>query len=225
VLPVALALTRLWRFARRRERPGLADLAWVVPGAVYLLLQVIQRLTVHGQAGGVADASANLTWPFKALVPGVYRDVARTSWTVLGRYDYNLLEFVVLASIVVAACLVLRSTTAPAHERLAFLGFVGLEMVIASGQFWDTVFGDGRTYIDCFLLAVILLLATPATRVTATASTTAEAAADGARKVWVTAANRVFTTNRVVTNKQLGWLAAVAIAVLIVVARRRILFE
>ena len=161
VLPVALALTRLGRIARRRERPGLPDLAWVVPGPVYLLLQVFQRLTVHGQAGGVADAAANLTWPLAALVPGVYRDVVRTSWTVLGRYDYNLLEFAVLAVIVVAGCLVLRSTTAPPHERLAFLGFTGLEMVIASGQFWDSVFGEGRTFIEVYLMAVVLLLATP----------------------------------------------------------------
>jgi hypothetical protein len=147
------------------------------------------------------------------------------SWTHLGMYDFNLIEFIALAAFVVAGLLVLRSTTAPVHERIAFMGFVIVEMVIASGQFWDTVFSDGRTYIDCFLPAVILLLATPATRVTATATATAEAAADGARKTWVTAANRVFAANRVVTSKRLGWLAAGAVAVLILVARRRILFE
>jgi hypothetical protein len=77
------------------------------------------------------------------------------SWTHLGMYDFNLIGFIVLAALVVAGLLVLRSTTAPVHERIAFAGFVIVEMVIASGQFWDTVFGDGRTYIDCFLLAVI----------------------------------------------------------------------
>jgi hypothetical protein len=106
---------------------------------------------------------------------------------------------------------VLRSTTAPVHERVAFVGFVLVEMVIASGQFWDTVFGDGRTYIDAFLMAVIMLLATPSTRSAAEPS--------GATKLWV------LTTNRVVTNKYLGWLTAVAVVALIVVARRRILFE
>jgi hypothetical protein len=196
VLPVALALTRLWQIARQRggpgARPGLPDLPWVVPGALYLLLQVIQRLTVHGQAGGVADASANLTWPFKALVPGVYRDIVRTSWTVLGRYDYNLLEFAALAVLVVAGCLVLRATTAPPHERIAFLGFVALEMVIASGQFWDSVFGEGRTFIEVYLMAVVLLLAAP---------------------------------RRVASRGRLGALAVLAVGVLVVVARRRVLFE
>ncbi len=192
VLPAALALTRLGQFARHRARPGLPDLAWTVPGALYLLLQVIQRLTVPGQAGGLADASANLTWPLKALVPGVYRDIARTSWTTLGRYDYNLLEFAALATAVVAGCLVLRTTTAPPYERLAFLGFVTLEMVIASGQFWDSVFGEGRTFIEVYLMAVVLLLGTP---------------------------------DRGVTRRRLGALAAMALAVLVVAARRRVLFE
>jgi hypothetical protein len=82
--------------------------------------------------------------------------------------------------------------------------------VFASGQFWNTVFGDGRTYIDAFLMAVIMLLATPSRR-------TAEAPAT--TRLWV------FASNRIVTNKYLGWLTAVAVIALIVVARRRILFE
>jgi hypothetical protein len=227
VVAVAIALTRLYAMYRRQARPGRPDLVWVVPGAAYVVLQAAEHFIVKGKAGGVADVTQNFTLPFKAMVPAVVRDFRLMSWTHLGMYDINLIEFIALATFVVAGLLVLRSTTAPVHERIAFVGFVIVEMVIASGQFWDTVFGDGRTYIDCFLLAVILLLATPATRVTATATATAtaEAAADGARKVWVTAANRVFAANRVVTNKQLGWLAAGAVAVLIVVARRRILFE
>jgi hypothetical protein len=192
VFPVALALTRLWRMYRREARPGLPDLAWVLPGFLYLLLQGIQHVVVRGTAGGVADASANLTWPLTALVAGLDRDIHRMSWTHLGTYDYNLIEFVALTIFVVAGFLVLRSTTAPIHERVAFIGFVLVEVVIASSQFWYSVFGDGRTYIDAFVMAVVLLLATP---------------------------------RQIITNRHLAWLAAVAVAVLLVVARRRILFE
>jgi hypothetical protein len=156
------------------------------------VLQLIQRVTVPGPAGGVADAAANLTWPLTALVPGVFRDVRLMSWAHAGRYDYNLVEFLALAAFVLAGCLVLRVTTAPAHERLAFLGFTVLEMVIASGQFWDSVFGEGRTFIEVYLMAVVLLLGTP---------------------------------QHIVTNRRLGALAAAVTAVLIVVARRRVLFE
>jgi hypothetical protein len=192
VLPVALAVTRLWQIGRRRARPGPPDLVWVVPGFLYLLLQLVQRLVVHGQAGGVADASANLTWPFAAFGPGVYRDVHRMSFTHLGTYDYNLIEFLALAAILVAGCAVLRSTTAPAHERVAFTGFVLLELVIASGQFWDSIFGDGRTFVDAYLMALVLLIAAP---------------------------------GRIITSKRLGGLAAIAVVALVLIARRRVLFE
>jgi hypothetical protein len=197
VFPVALALTRLWQMCRRQAgrrqgSPGRADLAWLLPGLVYVVLQAIQKLVVPGTAGGVADASANLTLPFQAMVPGLFRDVRRMSWTHLGTYDYNLIEFLAIAAFIVAALMVIRSTTAPLHERVAFVGFVGVELVIASGQFWDSVFGDGRTFIDAYVLAVVLLLSAPL---------------------------------RVVTGRRLGWLAAAVVAALIVVARRRILFE
>jgi hypothetical protein len=192
VLPVVLALIRLWQLGRRQARPGRVDLVWLLPGLLYLLLQVIQRLAVQGTPGGVADASANLTWPFTALVAGLDRDVHRMSWTHLGLYDYNLVEFLVLAVFVVAGLAVLRSTTAPAVERAAFAGFVLIEIVAASSQFWYSVFGDGRTYVDAYLMAVVLLLATP---------------------------------GRIMTTRRLGGLAAVAAAGLILVARRRILFE
>jgi hypothetical protein len=214
VLAVALAVTRLFQFWKRRARPGLPDLVWVLPGAVYVVLQGIEKLVVKGASSGAADVSSNLTGPFVGLVPGVYRDIKDMSWTHLGLYDYNLIVFIFLAVFVVAGFLVIRSSTAPLHEKVAFAGFVLVEMVIASGAFWDSVFSDGRTFIDVFLTAVILLLATPADTV-----------ADTTRTAHASVMDRVFATDRVVTNKRLGWLAAVAVVVLIVVARRHVLAQ
>jgi hypothetical protein len=208
VLAVAIAATRLYLMCRRRTRPGREDLVWVLPGAAYVVLQGVQHIVVKGTSGGQADVSANLTWPFKAMIPALYRDIHRMSWSHLGMYDINLIEFIALATVVIAGLLVLRSTTAPLHERVAFVSFVLVEMVIASGQFWDSTFGDGRTYIDAFLLAVIMLLATPSK---------ATAIADGKRGV--------LGSNLVISNKTLAFLTAVIVAALIVVARRRILFQ
>src|SRR5262249_34192301 len=198
-------------------RPGAPDLVWVLPGAAYLALQGIEHVTVQGKSGGAADVAANLTLPFKAMVPALIRDLHKMSWTHMGMYDINLIEFIALATVVVAGLLVLRSTTAPVHERVAFVGFVLVVLVIASGQFWDSVFGDGRTHIDAYLLAVIMLLATPFTAAAASAG-------GNARKLGPLMAGRVFATDRVITSKHLGWLAAVAVAALIGVARR-ILFQ
>ena len=211
VLAMAIALTRLYQMYRRQTKPGRADLVWVLPGAAYVVLQGIEHVVVKGKAGGAADVTANLTLPFKAMVPALVRDFRLMSWTHLGMYDINLIEFIALAAVVVAGLLVLRWTTAPLHERVAFVGFVLVEMVLASGQFWDSVFGDGRTYIDAFLLAVIMLLATPS----------AAAKSAGTGKAGLSG----LLTNRVVTNKHLAVLTAIVVAALIVVARRRILFQ
>jgi hypothetical protein len=216
VLPVALGLTRLWQMWRRRSRPGLPDLAWLLPGFVYVALQGIQRLVVHGTVGGVADASANLTWPFTALAAGLDRDVHRMSWTRLGTYDYNLIEFFVLLAFLLAALLVLRSTTAPLYERVAFAGFALIEFACASSQFWYSIFGEGRTYVDAYIMAVVLLLATPANVAPVTAGR-------GAHRARAPRSPRL--PGPVVTNKHLACLATLAAVALIIVARRRILFE
>ncbi|HMD92976.1 MAG TPA: hypothetical protein VKG80_10050, partial [Trebonia sp.] len=96
VAAIAIALTRLYEMYRRRARPGMADLVWVLPGFAYVGLQGIEHVVVKGKAGGVADATANLTLPFKAMVPAVVRDFEKMSWAHLGMYDINLIEFIAL---------------------------------------------------------------------------------------------------------------------------------
>ena len=214
ILCVAIAFVRLYQFRLKRAKPGTPDLIWVLPGAVYVLLELAEKVVVKGKSGGVADATSNLTLPFKAMVPALYRDVKDLSWTHLGLYDYNVIEFIALAVILVAAFAVIRSSTAPLVEKAGFVGFVLVELVIASGQFWDSTFGDGRTYIDAFLLAVIVLLATPP-----------GAIAGAARSAHASVLGRIFAADRVITNKRLAWIAAPAVVVLILVARRHILFQ
>jgi hypothetical protein len=192
IMAVGIALTRLWAMYRRRVKPGREDLIWVLPGAAYVVLELLEKVLVHGKSGGAADFRQNITAPFWALVRGLFTDFRLMSWTHLGMYDINLIEFIVLAVVLVSGLLVLRSSTAPAHEKTGFVCFVLIEVVMASWQFWGSVFGDGRTYIDAYLLAIVMLLSAPATKV---------------------------------TNRRLAWIAAFVVAGLIVVARRRILFE
>jgi hypothetical protein len=219
VLPVALAIVRICQLCLKRAKPGLPDLVWVLPGLVYVLLEGIEKVVVKGKASGAADATQNLTLPFKALVPGVYRDIRYSidSWThpnFFDGYDYNLIIFIALLVIVVAAFAVIRSSAAPLHEKAAFVGFVLVEMVIASGQFWDATFGDGRTFIEVYLMAVILLLATPA-----------GVAADAARSARTSLMDRAFAPDRAMSSKRLAWVAAPTIVVLIFLLRRHILHQ
>jgi hypothetical protein len=196
---VRIALRRAGRVVScppRRE-----DLVWALPAAAYAVLQVLEKVLVPGKAGTVSDVGNNITLPFWALGRGLVTGFRGMSWTHLGLYDFNLIEFIALAFIVIAALLALRASTAPVHERAGFACFVLIEMVMASWQFWGGVFSDGRTYVESFLMAIVILLATP------------DRAGEEAR--WW----------QVVTNRRLSCFAAVTVAVLVLVARRRILFE
>lgn len=161
ILCVGIALTRLYAMYRRRARPGLADLAWVLPGGAYVLITLAERVVVKGKSAATGDATRNLTFPFEGMARGLYHDVRGMSWTHLGMYDINLIEFVTLIAFLLAGFMVLRRTTAPDHERIAFVLFVLIEVVMASWEIWGSVFGEGRVFLEAYLFAVIMLLATP----------------------------------------------------------------
>ena len=46
VAPVALGIVRVIQFARRRDRPGPADLAWLVPIVVFTAWEVLVKVAV-----------------------------------------------------------------------------------------------------------------------------------------------------------------------------------
>jgi hypothetical protein len=158
--PAAIAVTRLVAMARRQVRPGLADLTWVVPAGVYGVLEVAVHFVVKGEFPLLANGSRNLAAPFTAMLDALTFDIRHINTTHLSPIDIALLEYATLGIFVLAGLAVLLVTTAPAHERLAFVFFV-LQLGLLSGQIWTSTFGDGRSLIEPYLLALILLLATP----------------------------------------------------------------
>jgi hypothetical protein len=213
IMALGIFLTRVWAvFARGddppvrggRARLGREDLVWALPALSYLVLQILEKVLVPGKAGAASDILNNITLPFWGLGRGLVTDFRLMSWTRLGLYDFNLIEFIALAVVVIAAVAALRSTTAPLPERVGFACFVLIEIVMASWQFWGGVFSDGRTYVESFLMAIVILLACPARA--------GEAGEEAGPR-------------RVVSGRRLGSVFAIAAVVLILVARRRILFE
>jgi hypothetical protein len=158
--PAAIAVTRLAGMARRQTRPGLADLTWVVPAVVYGLLELAVHFVVKGEFPLLASGGRNLSVPFKAMTDALSFDLRHVSTAHLSPIDIALLEYATLGIFVLAGLAVMLVTTAPAHERLAFVFFV-LQMGLLSSQIWTSTFGDGRSLIEPYLLALILLLATP----------------------------------------------------------------
>src|SRR5207247_10938141 len=74
--PAAIAVTRLIAMARRRARPGLADLTWLVPAAGYGLIEVAVHFVVKGEFPLLANGSRNLTVPFIALADALKHHAA-----------------------------------------------------------------------------------------------------------------------------------------------------
>ena len=158
--PAAIAVTRLIAIARRRANPGLADLTWIVPAVGYGLLEVVVHFVVKGEFPLLANSSRNLTMPFTALVDALKYDAAHINTAHLSPIDISLLEYATLAIFILAGLAVLFVTTAPAHERLAFVFFV-LQLGLLSSQIWTSTFGEGRSLIEPYLMALVLLVATP----------------------------------------------------------------
>jgi hypothetical protein len=158
--PAAIAVIRIVAILRRRANPGLADLTWVVPAVAYGLLEIGVHFVVKGEFPLLANSSRNLTLPFKAMLHALHVEIANINTAHLSPYDIALLEYATLAIFIFAGLAVLFVTTAPAHERLAFVFFV-LQLGLLSGQIWNSTFGEGRSLIEPYLMALVLLLATP----------------------------------------------------------------
>ena len=158
--PAAIAVTRVIAIGRRRAAPGLADLTWVVPAAAYGLIEVAVHFVVKGEFPLLANSGRNLTMPFTALVDALRYNAAHLNTAHLSPIDIAMLEYATVAVFILAGLAVLFVTTAPGHERLAFVFFV-LQLGLLSGQIWTSTFGDGRSLIEPYLMAVVLLVATP----------------------------------------------------------------
>jgi hypothetical protein len=158
--PAAIAIVRLYAIVRRKARPGLPDLAWLAPAVAYGIVELAARFALKGQFPVLTDNSRNLSTPFAAMIDALRFDFAHIDAGHLGMIDISLLEYATLGVFIVAGLAVIAVTTAPIHERIAFVFFV-LELGMLSKLIWTSTFGDGRSLIEPFLFAVILLLATP----------------------------------------------------------------
>ena len=94
------------------------------------------------------------------MIDALRYDIRHINTAHLSPVDISLLEYATLAIFILAGLAVLLVTTAPAHERLAFVFFV-LQLGLLSSQIWTSTFGEGRSLIEPYLMALILLLATP----------------------------------------------------------------
>jgi hypothetical protein len=161
VAPVALGVTRLVAFARRRARPGPGDLAWLVPGAAFVAWEVVlkQATAVFPILG---DGGKNAGVPLLAALRAIGHNFGHPTSPVPGAPAAVIiwdLEFLVLAAVALAALLALRRTSVPGYERAAFVLYLAEVFCLAPTN-WDG-YADLRSFTEVYLLAVLILFAVP----------------------------------------------------------------
>ncbi len=169
VAVAALAIVRVIGMVRGRPKPdqhgpdqhgpGRDDLPWVVPSVVFAVWQVVVKAAT-GSIPLLADGGRNAGAPFIAPLSALKSALAHLNVHQFDQYDLWLLEVAILALLSVVALTALRSTSAPVHERLAFVLYL-VEICVVTPSTWSSLDADLRSFIEVYLLALIVLLGTP----------------------------------------------------------------
>jgi hypothetical protein len=159
VAVAAVAIMRVIGMLRGQARMGRDDLAWAVPTVAFVAWQVVVKAAT-GSVPLFADGGRNAGEPFVAPLEAIKHNLGHVHLHQFEQYDLWFLELAILAFFSVAALLCLRSTKAPAHERLALILYL-VEICVVTPSTWDSLDADMRSFIEVYLLAVIILLGTP----------------------------------------------------------------
>ena len=146
------------------------DLAWLVPAVVFTGWELVVKAAT-GVFPILSDSGKNAGVPFSAAFSSIARNFAHPGTPVPGAPGAVIIwdiEFIVLALFALAALISLRATTAPVYERAAFVVYVVTIFCLAPTN-WDG-YADVRAFVEVYLLAVLILLATPRRRLTALAA-------------------------------------------------------
>ena len=158
VAVAAIAIVRVIGVLRRTQRPGRDDLAWVLPAVMFVAWQVVVKAAT-GSIPLLADGGRNAGVPFIAPFQALRNNLAHLNTHQFDQTDLWLLELAILVFFAIAALLSLRSTSAPVHERVALVLYL-MEICIVTPSTWGSLDADLRSFIEVYLLAVIILLGT-----------------------------------------------------------------
>ncbi len=143
-----------------RQRPGRDDLPWVVPTVMFAGWQVVVKAAV-GSWPLLADSGRNAGAPLVAPLKALGHNFSHIHLHQFDQYDLWFLELAILCLFAAVALLSLRSTSAPPHERLAFVLYL-IEICVVTPSTWNSLGGDLRSFIEVYSMAVVILLGTPA---------------------------------------------------------------
>ncbi len=159
VLVAAIAIVRIAGFLRRRYRPGRDDIVWALPAAAFVVWELLV-FVFAGTLPMVSDGGRNAGTPFVAPFEALKSNLAHIDWHSYNAIDVWLAEVAVLLVFAVAALCSLRTSRALAHEKLALVLFL-IEICVVTPTTWNSVTADLRSFVEVYLMAVVVLLARP----------------------------------------------------------------
>ncbi len=161
VAVAALAIMRVVGILRRQQpmRPGRDDLTWAVPTVVFAAWEIVVKAAT-GSVPLLADGGRNAGAPLIAPLEALEHNLRHVNMHHFNQYDLWFLELAILVLFTIAALLCLWSTNAPVHERLAFVLYL-VEICVVTPSTWGSLDADMRSFIEVYLLAVIILLGAP----------------------------------------------------------------
>jgi hypothetical protein len=162
VAVLAIALVRCWSLLRTRRWPGRPDLAWVLPAIAFPAWELVCRFAT-GSLPLLADGSQNAGAPFFAAFDAVRTNVAQISWNRFSNIDDWVLEFAVLVVVSALALCCWRRAQAPVHERVALVAYL-VEICVVTPSTWNSITADMRSFVEVYLLAMVVLLSVPRAR-------------------------------------------------------------
>jgi hypothetical protein len=159
VLVAAVAIVRIVGFLRHRYRPGRDDLVWILPAGVFAVWELLV-FWFTGSMPILADGGRNAGTPFVAPFEALKSNLAHIDWHSYNAIDVWLAEVAVLLIFAVAGLCSLRVSRALAHEKLALVLFL-VEICVVTPSTWSSVTADLRSFVEVYLLAVVVLLGRP----------------------------------------------------------------
>jgi hypothetical protein len=159
VAVAAIAIVRLTGLVRRRIRPGREDVAWIVPAAAFAAWQVVVYAVI-GTFPLLADGGRNAGAPLIAPVEAIKDNLLHIDFGGYNGVDIWLAELAVLLAFAIAALISWRASGAPVHEKVALVLFV-IEICVVTPSTWSSRTADLRSFVEVFLMAVIVLLGRP----------------------------------------------------------------
>ena len=161
VAVAAIAVVRVTGLLRRQRaaRFGRDDLPWLLPTVAFFAWQVVVKAAT-GSFALLTDSGRNAGKPFIAPLRALEANLGHFNAHRFDQVDLWFLQVAILTAFAIAALACLRSTNAPWHERLAFVLFL-VEICVVTPSTWNSLDSDLRSFIEVYLLAVIILLGTP----------------------------------------------------------------